>query len=325
MKQWKICFVLCFIVLLTGCGKYSSDGTGYVIYYTNQEKTALLSDSYSVKEEELSDILMDMWKKMKENPSSQNMISLVPEELECKKMKLTDGQLTVTFNSAYRKMDSISEVLLRAALVDVFTQFADVKTVVFHIGDKVLTDAEGEPIGAMNRGMFINNPVGINSYQYASLSLYFPNIIGTSIVREMRNVHYSSNTTLGKVVIEQLIKGPMNGQLVTALTEDVRVLDLTIEKKKCTINLNEAFLKTPQTGIEPEVIIYSVVNSLCDVLNVDKVQFQIEGSSDVVFGGELKLSGPFHRNSELIEVKSSNNTSESEMKDLELGKPAVGL
>ena len=87
MKQWRIIFVLCFIVLLTGCGKHLSDGTGYVIYYTNQEKTTLLSDSYSVKEEDLTDILMDMWKKMKESTSSQNMISLVPEDLECKNLQ----------------------------------------------------------------------------------------------------------------------------------------------------------------------------------------------------------------------------------------------
>ena len=201
------------------------------------------------------------------------------------------------------------------------TQVKEIRTVVFHIGNDVLRDISGEPVGAMTGSMFINQLVGTNSYRYAALSLYFSNKDGNKIVREVRNVHYSSNTTLERVVMEQLLKGPMNTQLLPILPEDVRVLSVSVEGNLCTLNLSKEFLNVRGAeALLPEVTIYAIVDSLCDMLDVERVQFQVEGQSNVLYKESLNLSGPFHRNSELIE------TGESTEAELEQdGKPSVGL
>ena len=189
----------------------------------------------------------------------------------------------------------------------------------------MLRDHKGEPVGAMTRGTFIHNPVGINSYQYASLTLYFSNLTGDHIVKEMRNVHYSTNTVIEKVILEQLTAGPMNTRLSSVLNDNVKVLDIGVEDKTCTLNLNQAFLDTAKGLARPEVILYAVVDTLCDNLSVDKVQFQVEGSSDVVFGDSLSLAGPFHRNSEIIEVQDSTMEESDSVDSTDLGEPQIGL
>ena len=73
------------------------------------------------------------------------------------------------------------------------------------------------------------------------------------------------------------------------------------------------------------MILYAVVDTLCDNLSVDKVQFQVEGSSDVVFGDSLSLAGPFHRNSEIIEVQDSTMEESDSVDSTDLGEPQIGL
>lgn len=324
-RMIRLTALFLLILCLTGCEKGQEERSGYRIFYTNTEGTMLLSANYMLSGSTTLELIQDMWQRMKEISVTGEQCSLVVEGLEIEKLDLTDGQLTVTFNSEYLKMDNVQEILLRAGLVEGAAQFAEVKTVVFHIGEDVLRNHAGEPIGAMTRETFINNPVGINSYQYASLSLYFSNFMGNAVVKEIRNVHYSTNATLEKVVLEQILKGPMNKSLNPVLTENVKVLDAKVEEDTCIVNFNASFAEELRPNIQPEVIIYSIVNSLCDVLGVAKVQFQVEGSSDVTFAGALSLAGPFHRNSEVIEKAESMTGMESEIHEEELGQPSVGL
>ena len=327
MRKTTLWVAVAVLILLTGCGQKKADTSGYQVFYVNEEGNTLISAGYPLKGENTLDCIQEMWKKMKESVAGSGQNSLVPEGLDIQELDLTGGQLTITFNNEYNKMNKVQEVLLRAGLVEGVTQFADVKTVVFHVGEDVLRDHNGDPIGAMTRSNFINNPVGINSYQYASLVLYFSNLSGDKIVKEMRNVHYSTNTTLEKVVLEQLAAGPVNSKLSGVLTEEVRVLDVKVSEKTCTLNLNQAFLDTAAGTAAPEVVIYAMVDSLCDNLGVDKVQFQVEGTSDVVYGDSLSLAGPFHRNSDIIEIQEIQEqvTEAAESESQELGEPQIGL
>lgn len=321
-KEKMLLFVLFLICILAGCGRKPGDTAGYQIYFSNSDASKLVSHTHVSQKTEPEALLEEMFDEMRLPYAAEEEKSLFPENVAIDKFDLMDGQLTITFNDEYRNMDNVSEILLRAGIVMMTTQVNEVRTVVFHIGDAVLRDSSGEPVGAMTSSMFINNPVGINSYQYASLTLYFSNKAGDKIVREMRNVHYSSNTTLEKVLMEQLQKGPMNERLKPVLSANVRVLNISIDKKTCTINLSKEFLEQKTgTAISPEVEIFSIVNSLCDMLNVDRVQFQIEGNSDVLFRDELSFNGPFHRNSELIETVEASSEEPDEM----IAEPSIGL
>lgn len=322
MKKITGCLLTLLLILgLSGCGKISGSGVDYHIYCTNNERSRLARFEYSLQSKNSEEAVGEMLERMLE-PIGEDHVSVFPQEVEVTDYTLTDGQLTVMFNEIYHQMDNVTEILLRAAVVRTVSQLPDVRTVVFHIGKDVLRDAQGEPVGAMTNNQFINNPVGINSYQFAPLSLYFANADGTKIVKEIRNVHYSSNTTLEKVVMEQLQKGPLNAQLLPVLPGGVKVLNITIEQKMCTINFSSEFLKgKTEKQVLPEVTVYSIVNSLCDMLNVDRVQFQVEGESDLLYADTLSLNGPFHRNSEIIET-----TENQEMKEEEFfAEPSIGL
>lgn len=298
-----IAAVLLLIACLTGCSQDAREESGYQVYVTNQQGTKLLKESLNMQEEQTQLLLAAMLQQMRVPVNTSEHYSIIPGETKLLDYTLTEGQLTVTFDSTYLQLEKAREILLRAGLVMTVTQLEDVRTVVFHVGDDVLRDSNGEPVGAMTGSQFLVDPVGSNSYKFASLALYFSNRAGSKVVRETRNVHYSSNTTLERVVMEQLLSGPMNGQLLPILPADVNVLDIKVEDDTCTVNLSKEFLNVRNDeSMLPEVVIYAIVNSLCDVLNVENVQFQVEGQSNVIYKEKLSLEGPFHRNSELIET-----------------------
>lgn len=325
-KYCRVLLMLAMVLMLTGCSKKNTERAGYQIYYTNAGRTNLLTETYNTEETDPNLLLGELLERMSKTASTPEYYNLIPETVEIIDYTLIDGQVTITFNEAYKQVENVSEILLRAGVVETVSQIPEVSTVVFHIGDKVLTNHANEPVGAMTSSMFINNPVGINSYQYASLTLYFANDSGDKIVKEMRNVHYSTNTTLEKVLMEQLIKGPMNKQLKDVLPSGLQVLSVSVDKKTATINLDKKFLELDGLGVAPEVTIYSIVNSFCDVLNVDKIQFKVEGETDILFGGTLSLNGPFHRNSEIIESADVIGTVDTEAgENAVIAEPSIGL
>ncbi|EET60221.1 hypothetical protein BRYFOR_07781 [Marvinbryantia formatexigens DSM 14469] len=320
MKRIFCSFLAVLLLIgMAGCAKKGTDSSGYQIYYTNMEKTRLATESYHAQAADTGELIPELLDKMASPSAPAEHASVLASGVEITGNSLSDGQLTVTFNEEYQNLDPAAEILLRAAVVMTMTQMQEVRTVVFHIGNDVLRDISGEPVGAMTASMFLNAQVGTNSYRYASLSLYFSNKEGNKLVREVRNVHYSSNTTLERVVMEQLLKGPMNSQLLPVLPEDVSVISITVEDNLCTLNLSKEFLSVrDDDNLQPEVTIYSIVNSLCDMLGVERVQFQVEGQTNVLYKESLNLTGPFHRNSALIETAESTEAEQD-------AKPSIGL
>ena len=54
------------------------------------------------------------------------------------------------------------------------------------------------------------------------------------------------------------------------------------------------------TGVNSDVVIYSIVNSLAELVEVNKVQISVNGKNSVKFMDTMSLSNPYERNLEII-------------------------
>ena len=183
--------------------------------------------------------------------------------------------------------------------------------VVITVNGEPLVDEAGDVVGAMTSESFINTEGnGINSYQNATLSLYFADSDGSLMEREMRNVHYSSNSTLEKVVLEELIKGPVNSRLQAVLPPETKVLSVQKDGSVCTVNFDAAFNAAPsaESNVSAETSLYAVVDALTDAVGVREVIIQIEGSREIRYRDEIDLNQSFSRREDLIrQVVSSES------------------
>ena len=67
----------------------------------------------------------------------------------------------------------------------------------------------------------------------------------------------------------------------------------------CYVNLSKAFLQK-QGNLRDEVVLYSFVNSLTELPNVNKVQFMIDSETEISFGEHSYLNAPFERDLALV-------------------------
>lgn len=293
-----LCLLWC--VLLSGCTK--EKGTEMQIYCVNSEGNTLVQQEYFRKETDLEKSVQEIIDAMLQPVDDKEFQSAIPKTVEIEKFRISDNKLEFTFNSKYLELPKGTEVLLRAAVVHTFVQLPEVQFVSFYIGEEPLKDSSGNAIGLMRAEDFVQNTgAALKSIQVTDLKLFFSDKQGTMLSLEKRtDVHYNTNTSVEKLVVEQLMKGPSSDKRSATIPNTVKLLGVSLKDGTCYVNFDSAFL-TDGYNQKPEVTIYSIVNSIVANGNATKVQILVDGSSDVTFMGAIDLRGPLEWKADLVE------------------------
>lgn len=294
----RIGLFLCILVLFTaaGCGRKSEEWSEYKIFYINKEQTKLAPVAYEPEITEDEALINDMILKLGQNPSSVDYKKPLGGQAKIRSWTIESGQLQLNFSSEYSQMDRVAEVLCRAAVVRTLIQVESVDGISFYVGDAPLMDQSGNPVGVMTADSFIENPgEQINSIQTAVITLYFADESGDKLVQEVQERHYNSNISLEKLVMEQLIKGPIGSKGVSAIPSGTKLVSVSVLDGVCFVNLDEGFLNQ-NYEIEEGVVIYSIVNSLAELPNVNKVQISVNGDTKLTYREEFSLGTVYERN-----------------------------
>lgn len=301
-KQISIlCCLLC-VVLFSGCHKKTADeGTGSYIYYMNTKGTALVKEGYQLDQGDANEAVSKMLEALSETPESIDYQSVFPVELKVIGFTLEDKQLYLNYNEEYHKMDPVTEVLLRAAVVQSMVQIEGIEYVAFQVENEPLTTRKGDPIGLMQADDFMQNTgSALSSYQTVNLTLYFANKTGDHLVRETGDVKYNSSNSVEKVIVEQLMKGPSGDGAQPTIPPEAKLLGVSVKEGICYVNFDEGFLRSSY-DVTPNVTIYSIVNSIIESGSVSQVQISINGETGISYKESIKLDLPFERDLDLVE------------------------
>ena len=155
-------------------------------------------------------------------------------------------------------------------------------------------------IGAMNDEYFVQN-IGstLHTYQSVDLELYFANSEGDKLVTETEHVRYNSNTLKEKLIVEELMKGPFAETYKKVIPMDTVLLGVSVKDDVCYVNFDNGFLN--MTDIQPEVTIYSIVNSIIRGGSASKVQILVNGDSNLKYQDQVDLSQPLTEREDIVE------------------------
>ncbi len=121
----------------------------------------------------------------------------------------------------------------------------------------------------------------LHTYQSVDLELYFANSEGDKLVTETEHVRYNSNTLKEKLIVEELMKGPFAETHKKVIPMDTVLLGVSVKDDICYVNFDNGFLN--MTDIQPEVTIYSIVNSIIRGGSASKVQILVNGDSNLKY------------------------------------------
>ena len=133
------------------------------------------------------------------------------------------------------------------------------------------------------------------------LTLYFHDKDGLFLHKEKR-ITERGRGKIELLILDELFDGPENEkELTNSVLGDVEILSVKTENGKCTLDLSEEFLKYNTGGSAKETFaIYSIVNSLCELENIDQVKINIEGNEKAEFGGHFVLEDAFLNNTDIV-------------------------
>lgn len=303
-RKWISILCLAFVILTCGgCGnKEPEEGDVYTIYHLNHDQTGLVMQDYTTQTpqddkdtllEELTDALSQTPDKLEYYPPLSGRVHLLDYHTE-------KDQVTLEFDSQYKELPATTEILVRAAVVRTLTQVEGISYVSFTVQGEPLVDNLGNVVGIMSADQFIDNSGDeINTYEQAELRLYFADETGTHLVEANRTLRFSSNIAMEKLVVEQLIKGPENPELYPTINPETKIVNVTVKDGICYVNLSEAFL-TQTYQVTPEISVYSLVNSLVELPNVNKVHISVNGETAVTYQESISLTTVFERNLDLL-------------------------
>lgn len=302
-KYKKIILLLVVFLMLFFTGCQNQDGNEsknrYSIYYLNREETKIAEFAYYTSTEEPIKVLGELLAVLGQTPQNVNYNETIRNFLVTA-YSINEDVVQITVDENYRDMSATTEVLTRAAIVRTLTQISGVNYVNMKIGESDLTDSLGGIIGSMTADQFVDNAGNeINTYENVELTLYFASENGKYLIKALRPVEYNSNISLERLVIEKLIGGPSGESLYPTVNPNTKILSVTVKDNICYLNLSEEFL-IQQSGVTPEVAIYSVVNTLIELENVNKVQISVEGNNSVVFRDTFELTTLFERNLDIL-------------------------
>jgi germination protein M len=288
------------MLFVPGCGRRTDEG-GYIIEYLNIDKTKLVSVGYEPVAEDEEGLIKEFLVALSSDPEEGDYRKPIPSNVEVTGYTLDGVLLSIHFDEDYSAMTPVEEVLCRAAIVRTMTQIDGVDCVSFYVGDTPLVDSNGAVVGNMYQESFIENPgEQINSIQETSLTLYFANEDGDALVKEMRSdVYYSSNVSLEKLVMEQLLEGPDDAGSVSALPEGTRLVNVSVADGVCYVSLDDTF-KNQDYKINEAIVIYSIVDSLTELPSVGKVQISVNGDTSGVYRDSYSLSNVYERNLDFV-------------------------
>ncbi len=295
--------ILCCLAGLTACGnKEEETGRLMQVYYISNNVNSVEERPLHLKSDTCLEQIDEVLDALATIPAKLEYKAPLAMGFSVKDYQLENGVLVLNMDTHYYELEPSAEILVRAALVYSLTQIENVDYVNILVEGYQLHDNLNNLVGAMSAEQFINNAGSeIGNYETANLVLYFTNEAGDGLIAVNRNKAYNTNISLDRLVVEELIAGPSATPegVYPTINPDTRAVSVVTKDGICYVNLDQTFL-TQIYNVSADVTIYSIVNSLVELSNVNKVQISINGETSVIYREKYNFSTVFDRNLDLV-------------------------
>lgn len=140
-------------------------------------------------------------------------------------------------------------------------------------------------------------PVAIE--EMVEVNLYFSDSQAMYLVPEKRKI--PQTPSLARQAVVELIKGPENSDFYPTIPEGTRVNEIYIVDDIVYVDLSEEIFKNHPGGSSGELMtVYSIVNTLTEILPIKGVQILVGGNEKNSLVGHIDISMPLLRDKDWI-------------------------
>lgn len=292
MKKYKILlFCLVLFCLPAGCGKNEKkqNNFSYVvgkskvcIYYPENNEIICDEELYQLRKPDsvaasVEEIMAALSDRMKKNISYHTY--LLDEQ----------KNLTLEFEIEGDVADE-QLLLMKAAVAKTLFQLKDIGNIRFNLTYIESGDTD-KSVYDKNSFYFYgyNTDMGLNKTEYR---LYHANDEKTGLTSSVYTVDLEPYLSVEEHIIDNL-------ESMKMIPHGTRMEAMSINAGVCHLKLSGDFVNQ-MPDINSELIVYSVVNSITSLQNIDKVLLSIDGVNSGTYRGSVDISIPLEFNEEII-------------------------
>ena len=298
MKKILSLFLIVVMVagLVSACGKNTEQIS---VYFKDSQTNKLNEEKHSVEADknaktgELAKLAIG---ELIKGPHSEKNTKVISKDAKLLSLVINGGVATVNLSSHFTEKKDADELILIFAIVNTLCVIDGIQGVVIQVEGKPITKTQtGEEWGVIGL-----SDIALNTEDKTVLKMYFPDKNGEKLSLEYRTIDTLQALSLEKAVVSELLKGPESDKLSPAVAEGTKLLNIETKDTVCYVNFSNEFISKTSSGSTATMLsLYSVVNSLCELKNVDSVQILVNGEAGVEFGNFV-LDIPYETNRDLV-------------------------
>lgn len=308
-KRWipAFCMVLILGILLSGCSskkkesEVKAESDEYLLYYVSIDSTKLVPQAaYFDKSNPVEEQADEMIERLTKVNDTIQFKTVLPERVKIQDYNVNDnGSMTIDLSVTYYDALTSTQVLCKAALAKSLTQIEGIDMIDFTVDAQPMMDGDAA-VGALTADSFIDSNASHDRNQVQDITIYYTNVSGDLLEPIQIPVNLGTNVSAEQLVIEQLIKGTDEKGYYSTIPKGTELLSVSTKDGVCYVDFNEEFMKMGK-NVKDQIVLYSVVNSLCELSTVSKVAFTIEGEQRDLYNGNIPFNQLFERNLDIVD------------------------
>ncbi|MBR4131803.1 MAG: GerMN domain-containing protein [Oscillospiraceae bacterium] len=276
-----LCLLLA-LALLAGCGSRGLVRNESIVnfYYLSEnpdyfsDPGILGAESRTLRQDQNS--IEGLMAAYLRGPMTQGLTDPFPPDLRLVRAEKDDWEITLVFDDRLAEQTGIGLQLICACIARTVSEFDGGVDTVHIRAESLPLEGDREMISIQPGELILADPSAGETR--TPVMLYFSDPDGRYLTGEPDHLPDGETVNPRDYIVERLIEGPASGELRPTIPEGTRLLGTFIANRVCVVNFSEEFLSNrPRSALEERMTVYSVVDSLTQLDEVDAVDIRVDG------------------------------------------------
>lgn len=254
------------------------------LYFLNETEDTIIAEPRKIKYNNDKNLTRSVLNELKIGPKNQQNKPIFEDNVIIKSIVRNNLDITVDLSKEFKNSNNTKKLHTTYAIVKSLCQLPNVDTVLVTCDSGSITLSDGTVIGPLSDKDIdlVTDPITKDSKR---ISLYFADKNGDCLLAESRTIKITDTNPIELYIVHELIKGTQSSEAKSIISQDTELISAQTTDTICFVNFKAGFIEKNSGDEKKEkLIIYSIVNSLCDVDGIDSVQFLIDGKKTERFG-----------------------------------------
>jgi len=296
----KIVSVLLIVMMLTGVFSACSKNTRKIsVYFKDAQTNVLKEEKHEIEADKDSDSL-ELAKiavsELIKGPQNEKNSRVISKDARLLSLVINEGVATANMSSHFSEKNGAEKLLLIFALTNTLCSIDGIDGVVIQVeGKPIVRDSTGEEWGVLSM-----SDMNLNTENKTTVKIYFPDKNGENLVIENRKIDTQQALSLEKAIVSEILKGPDSNKLSPVVADGTKLLGIETKDGVCYVNFSNEFKSKANFGsAATRLSLYAIINSLCELENVNSVQILVNGETGVEYGNDI-LDISYEANYDLV-------------------------